>query len=193
MIYADIYRPSIKQYARLYDFALILGGSLFIALAAQIAIPLPFSPVPVTGQTLAVLLTGILLGSRRGSVCLFLYLAEGSIGLPVFAGGAAGLIHLLGPTGGYLLGFVVAAFLTGWLAERGWDRRIATSIIVMLLGNCVIFCFGLLWLAYFVGPARVIGLGLVPFIAGEIVKMIIAAMILPSGWKLLEGTRGKGD
>lgn len=189
MTYADILRPSAKRLALFYDFALVLGGSLFIALSAQIAIPLPFSPVPITGQTLAVLLSGALLGSRRGGLCLLAYLAEGLTGLPVFAGGTAGLSHLLGPTGGYLVGFVVAAYITGLLAERGWDRRIITTFLAMLLGNIVIYAFGLPWLARFSGVERVLSLGLYPFIPGDLLKLALATMLLPSGWKMLELTR----
>ena len=189
MTYADILRPSVRRYAFLYDIAWIAGGSLFIALSAQVAIPLPFSPVPITGQTLAVLLTGVLLGSRRGSLCLLAYLAEGISGLPVFAGGMAGPARLVGPTGGYLVGFIAAAFLTGLLAERGWDRRVTTTLLAMLLGNAAIYAFGLPWLARFVGGERVLALGLLPFIPGDFLKLILATMFLPSGWKLL-GRKG---
>ena len=187
MIYADVLRPSARRYALLYDTVLTIGGSLFVALSAQVAIPLPFSPVPITGQTLAVLLVGALLGSRRGSLCLLAYLTEGAVGLPVFAGGTAGLVHLLGPTGGYLMGFIPAAFLTGLLAERGWDRRIGTALLAMSAGNAVIYAFGLPWLALFTGGERVLALGLLPFVFGDIVKLVLAAALLPSGWKLLGG------
>ena len=195
MTYADVLRPSAKRYSVPYDMAWIAGGSLFIALASQVAIPLHFSPVPLTGQTLAVLLAGALLGSRRGSLCLLLYLAEGTVGLPVFAGGRAGLAHLVGPTGGYLVGFIASAFLTGLLAERGWDRRAATTLAAMLLGNAVIYAFGLPWLAYFVGSGRALASGLLPFIPGDLLKLLLAAALLPSGWKLLrwDGGDGEGD
>lgn len=192
MTYADILHPSVRRYAWLYDIAWIAGGTLLIALSAQVAIPLLFSPVPITGQTLAVLLTGALLGSRRGSLCLLLYLAEGAFGLPVFAGGMAGPARLLGPTGGYLVGFIPAAFLTGLLAERGWDRRVRTTLLVMLLGNAAIYAFGLPWLARFVGGERVLTSGLLPFIPGDLLKSILATTLLPSGWKLL-GRKGDGE
>ncbi len=189
--YADILCPSAKRHALLYDIVLVIGGSLLIALCAQIAIPLPFSPVPITGQTLAVLLVGALLGSRRGGLCLLTYLVEGIAGLPVFAGGATGLAHLLGPAGGYLIGFTAAAYITGLLAERGWDRRTETTLLAMLLGNAVIYAFGLPWLAFFAGVGRVLPLGLYPFIAGDLLKSILAAMLLPSGWRMpgLKATR----
>jgi biotin transport system substrate-specific component len=115
----------------LYDAVLVVTGSVFIALLAQVAIPLPFSPVPITGQTFAVLLVGVLLGSRRGGLGVLLYLLEGAAGLPFFAGGTAGLARLAGPTGGYLVGFVVAAIVVGLLAERGWDRRIWGQVFIL--------------------------------------------------------------
>jgi len=185
MTYADVLRPSIRRHALAYDAALVIGGSVGIALSAQIAIPLPFSPVPVTGQTFAVLLMGALLGSRRGALCVLTYLAEGASGLPVFSFGRAGLGHLAGPTGGYLVGFVAAAFITGCLAERGWDRRLWTTAIAMLLGSIAIYAFGLPWLAAFVGGGKAVALGLKPFIAGDIYKLVLAAILLPSGWKVL--------
>ncbi len=192
MTYADVLRPSARNHALLYDAALVLAGSLLVALFAQIAIPLPFSPVPVTGQTFAVLLTGVLLGSRRGSLALLTYLAEGAMGLPVLAGGAAGLARLTGPTGGYLVGFVAAAWLVGRLAERGWDRRMESTLLAMLLGNAVIYAFGLPWLARFVGADRVFDLGLLPFLPGDLGKVLLAAASLPWGWRILD-RRGWGQ
>ncbi len=185
MTYADVLRPSAKKYALLYDIVLVVSGSLFVALGAQVAIPLPFSPVPVTGQTLAVLLVGMLMGSRRGSLCLVAYLAEGIAGLPVFAGGTTGPAHLLGPTGGYVFGFVAAAYVAGWLAERGWDRQAGTTFLAMLLSNAVIYAVGLPWLAAFVGIGIALPLGFYPFIAGDILKLALAAALLPLGWKIL--------
>jgi len=183
--YADILRPSAKQRALAYDVALIIGGSLCIALCARVAIPLPFSPVPVTGQTLAVLLIGALLGSRRGSLCLLTYLAEGAAGLPVFQAGNGGPAYMAGPTGGYLIGFVAAAYVTGWLAEKGWDRQVGATLMAMLLGNAVIYACGLPWLALFVRAKGALSLGLYPFIPGDLLKLALATMLLPSGWMLL--------
>ncbi len=185
MTYSDILRPSAHKYTALYDAALIVGGSIFIGLSAQAAIPLPFSPVPISGQTLSVLLVGALLGSRRGALAMLAYLCQGIAGLPVFAGGRFGLLHLLGPTGGYLFGCVAAAYITGLLAERGWDRRVGTTLLAMLLGNMAIYAFGLPWLAALVGYNHVLALGLFPFILGDLVKLALAGALLPSGWKVL--------
>ncbi len=186
--YADVFRPDRRALARVYDALVVLGASAFIALSAQLALRLPFSPVPVTGQTLAVLLTGVLLGRRRGVAAVLAYLAEGVIGLPVFAGGMSGLAYALGPTGGYLLGFVAAAYLTGFLAERGWDRRSSTTALAMLVGNLAIYGPGLLWLGRFVGD-RVLALGLLPFIPGDLVKLVLAMLLLPLGWRWLAQER----
>lgn len=183
--YADILRPQARRLAWLYDLALVVGGSLLVALSARVAFPLPFSPVPVTAQTLAVLLVGALLGSVRGGVSMLLYLAQGVAGLPVFAAGGAGVAYLLGPTGGYLLGFVAGAALTGLLAERGWDRRIGTTLLAMLLGTAAIYAAGLAWLALFTRAENVLTVGLYPFIPGAVVKIAAAALLLPQGWKLL--------
>jgi biotin transport system substrate-specific component len=164
-------------------------GSVLIALSAQIAVFLPFSPVPITGQTLGVLMVGAALGSKRGLGAVILYLLEGSIGLPVFAGGKAGLAVLVGPTGGYLVGFLGAAFLAGLLSERGWDRNVIKASVMMLLCTSVIFAIGLPWLAIYVGFGQVLAMGFYPFVTGAIIKMAIASGLLPIGWKLL-GKRG---
>jgi biotin transport system substrate-specific component len=181
--YADLVRPSRKRDAQLYSLILIIGGSLLIGLCAQIAIPLPFSPVPITAQSFAVLLAGITLGSKRGSLCLLTYLCEGLVGLPVFAGGNSGIVYALGPTGGYLLGFLAAAYLTGLLAERGWDRRLRSNLLAMLLGNVAIYALGLPWLAVFVGVEKVLALGLLPYIPGDLIKIGIAGALLPVAWQ----------
>jgi biotin transport system substrate-specific component len=185
--YSAILRPRAKRLAWLYDLTLIVGGSLLVALSAQLAFRLPFSPVPITGQTLAVLLVGALLGSVRGGLSMLLYLAQGVAGLPVFAAGGAGVAYFLGPTGGYLLGFVAGAALTGLLAERGWDRRIGTTLVAMLLGTVTIYMAGLAWLAVFTGAENMLAAGLYPFLPGAAIKIAAAALLLPLGWKLLGG------
>jgi len=172
----------------LADVTLVLVGSMVVAGLAQLSVRLPFTPVPVTGQTLAVLVVGASLGPVRGGISLLLYLAEGAAGLPVFAEGGAGLAPLLLPsvTGGYLWGFVVAAIVVGSLAERRWDRRLSSAIGAMLLGEIVIFFFGVVWLSAAVGVpgSEALELGLYPFVLGELVKLLVAAGILPAAWKL---------
>jgi len=181
---ADILRPCEKRRAGVYDFGVIVGGSMLIGLCAQIKIQ-PFGPVPITGQTFAVLMIGALLGSRRGALAVLAYLAQGLAGLPVFAM-VSGPAALLGPTGGYLLGFVPAAYITGMLAEKGWDRRFGTTALAMALGNVVIYASGLFWLCCLTGISKtVLTAGLLPFIPGDILKIILAAIMLPSAWKLL--------
>jgi len=190
---ADLLRPCERRLAGFYDLALIVGGSLLIGLCAQVRILLPFGPVPVTGQTFAVLMIGALLGSRRGGLAVLAYLIEGVAGLPVFAFGG-GAAAIAGPTGGYLMGFLPAAYLTGLLAERGWDRRIGTTVLAMVLGNVVIYACGLFWLCCLMGlSVKVLTAGLYPFIIGDLLKIVLAAILLPSGWKLLEYTNLAGN
>lgn len=187
MTLTNIVRPSPRRriVTQLYDLALVLGGSLFIAFSSRIAVPLPFSPVPITGQTLAVLVVGISLGARRGALSVLLYLVEGVMGLPVFAGGALGIARIVGPTGGYLWGFALAAFVVGLLAERGWGRRMYSAILAMLIGNATIYLLGLPWLARFTGAERVLPLGLYPFLAGDLIKVVLATVVLAAGQKML--------
>jgi biotin transport system substrate-specific component len=159
---------------------LVVTGSVLIATMAQLAINLPFSPVPITGQTFGILVTGMLLGGKRGAAAVLAYLLEGLSGLPVFAGGAGGAAYLFGPTGGYLLGFLPAAFITGKLAEAGWDRHMVTTILAMLLGSAVILAAGASLLLIYVGSERALPLGVYPFLAGDALKIAAAAILLPS-------------
>lgn len=167
------------------DLALILGGSLVIAASAQIAIPLPFTPVPITGQTLGVLLVGIALGSRRGALAVLAYLAEGAAGLPVFAQLRGGAAVLFGPTGGYLFGFAAAAWVVGALAERGFDRSLQKTLLAFALGNSIIYALGLAWLSRFVPWPTTIAAGMTPFLIGDTLKAMVAALLLPGVWKLV--------
>lgn len=177
------YFPRAASWMR--DVFLIIIGSLFVAALAQVEIPLPFTPVPITGQTFGVLLVGAALGSKRGAASLALYLAEGAIGLPFFAGGAYGLSVLTGATAGYLLGFVVAAYIIGVLAERGLERSVRTSFLPFLVGTVIIYAFGVSWLAVVVGSfEKAVTLGLVPFLIGDIIKLVAAAIALPAAWNL---------
>jgi biotin transport system substrate-specific component len=178
------YLPQIDQ--RLRDIMLIFSGSLFVTAMAQVRIPLPFTPVPLTGQTFAVLLAGVALGSRRGSASMLFYLVLGAIGLPVFAGGASGLAYLAGPTGGYLVGFVCAAWFVGRMAEYGLDRKFRSMWLVFLAGEAIIYLFGLPWLSLYVGVKKVLIAGLLPFLPGDIVKLVAATLALPALWKLME-------
>lgn len=170
---------------RLGRAAEALAMSAVIALGAQLEVPLPFTPVPMTGQTFGVLLAGILLGSRWGAASAALYLAEGLVGLPVFAGGAAGPAVLAGPTAGYLVGFLPGAWLAGRLAERGWDRSPTTAAAAMLAGSAAIFACGLANLARFLPASQLLSAGLVPFLPGDVVKSAFAAAALPRAWRLL--------
>jgi biotin transport system substrate-specific component len=183
---ADVFIPTTKIRALGYHVGLVLAGTLLLTLSSKTSITLPFSPVPVTMQTCAVLLLGALLGSKWGSLTVCAYLIEGCIGLPVFARGGSGIAYLLGPTGGYLLGFIVAAYITGSLAERGWDRKFGTTLLAMLIGNAALFSLGIFWLSGFVGIENALMAGVVPFIAGELVKMAAAGALLPTGWKVLK-------
>ncbi len=169
------------------SLSLVLAFSLLTALSAQVVIPLPFTPVPVTGQTFAVLLTGALLGSRLGALAMLAYLVEGAAGLPFFHGGHGGAHHLLfAPTAGYLLAYPLAAFVTGRLAERGWDRRFLWAAAAMALGSLVILFGGWAWLTMFFKTFEAaFYAGVVPFVPGDIVKVALAAAALPSGWALL--------
>jgi biotin transport system substrate-specific component len=184
---ADLLRPSEKSRAGIYDLILIFAGLIFIGLSAQLAIGFP---VPITGQTFAVLMIGALYGARLGSMCLVSYILAGAVGVPVFSNFGSGVLFLSGPTGGFLFGFIAAAYVVGLLAERGWDRRVWTTILAMVLGNLVLYAFGLLWLFCLMGfNTKVLAMGLYPFIPGDILKIALAAALLPSGWKLLEYTR----
>ncbi|MBA3713565.1 MAG: biotin transporter BioY [Pyrinomonadaceae bacterium] len=170
---------------------LVVAFSLLTALAAQIVIPLPWTPVPITGQTFAVLLTGALLGSRLGALAMIAYLIEGASGLPFFRGGSGGAHYLLfSPTAGYLLAYPVAAFITGLLAERGWDKRYLTAATAMGIGSLLILCGGWAWLSlFFRTPTEAFAAGVAPFIIGDIIKIALAAAVLPSGWELLRRLR----
>jgi biotin transport system substrate-specific component len=172
---------------------LVLAFSLLTALAAQVAVPLPFTPVPITAQTFMVLLTGALLGSRLGALAMLAYLIEGAVGLPFFAAGGAGLGRLLlSPTSGYLLSYPAAAFLTGMLAERGWDKRFLKAAAAMALGSVVILLCGWSWLAIWTkSAAHAFSLSVAPFIPGDIIKVALAAAVLPTGWAILRRTGHK--
>ena len=189
---ATLRDAAIKRRSLAVEALVILGGALFVTLFAQIRIPLPFTPVPITGQTFAVLLVAATLGSIRGGASLGLYVALGAAGAPVFTGWGRGFEILKGATGGYLIGFVVAAIVVGLLAERGWDRKFRSAIGAMLTGNVIIYLFGLPWLSRVVGTGftKTLELGLYPFVPGDLLKLYLAAGLLPTAWKFARrGTR----
>jgi biotin transport system substrate-specific component len=165
---------------------LVLAFSLLMALSAQVVIPI--GPVPITGQTFVVLLTGALLGSRLGAITMIVYLVEGASGLPFFYGGSGGLAHLFGQTGGYLVAFPAAAFITGAFAEHDWDRRFPTAVAAMAIGSLVITLNGWTWFAIVTNtPLDVVfKLSVLPLIPGDIIKILLAAATLPAGWALLQ-------
>ncbi len=168
------------------DVTLVLLGSWLMALLAQVKFTLPFSPVPITGQTFAVLLIGATLGSKRGVAAVLTYIAQGAAGAPFFAGGASGLSVLSGATAGYLVGFIGAAYVVGLLAERGMERRFKTSIAPFLIGTIIIYICGVLWLSVLFGDAlKALQIGLFPFLVGDALKLIAAALALPAAWKAL--------
>ena len=170
--------------------ALAVGGSLLSTLSAKVEVPC--WPVPMTMQTFAVLVVAMALGPRLGVATVLLYLAEGALGLPVFAGTPArglGLAYMTGPTGGYLAGFLAAAALMGWLTTRGWDRRVMTTLAAMVLGTLVIFGLGYAWLAGLIGLAKAWQFGVLPFLPGAALTTPLAAMVLPAAWRLLNRRR----
>ena len=171
------------------DVALVSAGALLTAAAAQLVVPL--WPVPITGQTLAVLLVGSALGAVRGSLAMVLYAALGLVGLPVFADGASGSSVLLGPTGGYIVGFVFAAAVVGWVAERAGDRRFLRAALSFAGGTVITFAFGLPWLAASLGLTleQTLAGGLYPFIVGGIVKALVAAAVIPAAWWFADKSR----
>lgn len=169
----------------LHNLVLILAGSWLVAFFAQIEIPM--QPVPITGQTFAVLLIGALLGSKRGAAAMIAYISQGALGLPFFAGGASGIGILTGATAGYLVGFVGAAYVVGWLAEKGLERSVRTSILPFLVGTIIIYIFGAAWLSIVLGSlSKAIQFGVLPFLAGDAIKLVAAAVALPVAWKFVK-------
>jgi biotin transport system substrate-specific component len=173
--------------SRVVSLGLVVGFALLTALAAQVVILLPFTPVPITGQTFAVLLAGSALGANLGALSMALYVALGALGLPFYAEGTSGWEIVRGATGGYLVGFIVAAWLVGRLAERRQDRTVATAIPLFLLGSVIIYLFGVPWLAASlrVSGTEAMELGLVPFIVGDLAKVAIAGLLLPATWAMV--------
>ena len=182
---ADALLP-VRQNTLLRNIFLAVAGSLLLYASAKVKIP--FIPVPMTMQTFAVLVIGMAYGWKLGGATLLLYLAEGASGLPVFTSTpekGIGVAYMMGPTGGYLAGFFLAAVLVGWLAEKGWDKRVSTTALAMLLGNIVIYIPGLIWLGMLMGWDKpILDWGLIPFIPADLLKLALAAVTLPMLWKL---------
>ncbi|MAD82417.1 MAG: biotin transporter BioY [Deltaproteobacteria bacterium] len=163
---------------------LTLAGSALITLCTQISLPL--FPVPMTLQTFAVFLIGLTYGWRLGGITVALYLLEGALGLPVFSGGKGGMIVFMGPTAGYLVGFLLAATACGWFAERGFDRSYFKLLVALLVGNVLLYAPGLLWLGTLIGWDKpVLEYGLYPFIGGDLLKIAMAVLLLPTAWKVV--------
>ncbi len=181
----SMYATLVRLANRWLEIPLLISANLLLVLTAYIEIPLAFSPVPITGQTFGVLLIAMALGRVRGTGVVVAYLLEGAAGLPVFAGGAAGAHHLVGPTGGYLIGFAAAAWIVGFLADSGWDRGYLKSIFAMTIGHAVIFTAGLAWLSRFVPAEGLLAAGLTPFLIGTGIKTAAAAVVLPTVWKFV--------
>src|SRR5688572_5841488 len=189
---ADTFRPDTLMGAALAPLdwtrsvGLVIVFSLFIAAAAQFAIHI--GPIPITGQSFAVLLTGALLGSRLGAAAVIAYLVEGAVGLPFFAGGAAGSPRLFGPTGGYLLAFPAAAVVTGASADHGWDQNYPQAVAAMAIGSALIFFGGWAWYSVLTNtpPVTAFQIAVLPFLPGDVIKISLAAAVLPTGWALLK-------
>lgn len=179
--------------SRARHIVLILTGALLIYLTALISIPVPGSPVPITGQTFGVLLVGGALGFRRGLAATFLYVLLGTVGLPVFAEGKDGIQVVFGATGGYLIGFILAGSIVGRLAELGWDRNLLGALGAMLIGNALIYATGLPWLAFRLGltPTETLQAGFWPYAFGDVLKLVLAAVLFPAAWRLIG--RGSGE
>ena len=186
-------RPSNRAVSLVADAILVAIGVTLIGLSAQVTFHLPNTPVPFTGQTFAVLLVGGAYGATRGTATMAAYLVVGGLGYGVFAGHASGwdYLRLSSFTGGYLVGMLVAAALVGWLADRGWDRNAMRSIPAMVLGNVVIYAFGFFWLQHALSltASQTWQAGVRPFLPGDAIKILLAAGLLPAGWKLVDAVR----
>jgi len=187
-------RVGERMGSRLRHIALIVIGAALIFVASRVSIPVPGSPIPITGQTFGVLLVGGALGFRRGLASVALYVLIGLIGLPFFAEGKGGVSVILGARGGYLIGFIVAGSLVGRLAELGWDRRIVGALGAMAIGNVVIYLIGVPWLMAVTHMDLPTGIaqGLTPFLLGDAIKLVLAALAFPAAWWVVGRRAGEG-
>ena len=179
---------TFKAYSITYSIFQILSFALLIGFSAQIKIQLPFTPVPITLQTFFVILSGAYLGFSKGVFSNILYIFAGLSGLPIFAGFGSGIIHLFGPTGGYIFGFVFAAGIAGSLKNKGWTRNFKMSLLLMILSTIIIYLIGVLWLGFYVGFNNIVKIGVIPFLPGDILKIIIGSFILSNSKKLFNQT-----
>lgn len=177
-------KTTIRNPEQAIELVQVSAAVFTIAILSQIVIPM--KPVPFTGQTLGILLTAGLLGRKKGILAVFTYILLGTMGLPFFAGGDFGLARLAGPTGGYLTGFAASAYLVGYLSDKGYFRSYKSAFVCMTAGNLVIYTLGILWLSRFTGWENVLGAGVIPFVPGDIVKIILAASLVPSASKLIK-------
>jgi biotin transport system substrate-specific component len=179
-------RPLVRQ------AILAVFGSLLLWASAKAQVPM--WPVPMTMQSFVVLVIGMGYGSRLGAATVGLYLLQGALGLPVFAGTpekGIGLAYMMGPTGGYLVGFLLAAAVVGWLAERGWDRTLSLAVVAMVIGTILLFVPGILWLAALIGFSKAVAAGVTPFLLASVVKLALAAAVMPLAWRAIEARESR--
>jgi biotin transport system substrate-specific component len=188
-------REAVLPHTLLTSAVLLVAGVAFVAVCAQISIPLSFTPVPITGTTFAVAIVGTTYGANLGGLTLLAYYVAGMAGAPIYGESDSGWDAATGPTAGYLVGFILAAYLLGFLAQRRWDRRLASSISLMLCGSVVIYALGLSWLAYdlSLGLDGTLEAGLYPFIVGDVIKLYLAAALVPLAWRAVERFRGRSS
>jgi biotin transporter BioY len=188
----DSFLPqTLEKSNTLINALAVFAGSLLMVASAQVYITLPFTPVPITAQTLSVMVLGSLLGSKKGPLSVLLYVLYGALGFPVFSENSGGAHILVGATGGYILGFVLSAYIIGKFTERGWDRVLSKSLIAMFIGQFFIFVPGLLWLARYVGFENVLSQGFYPFVIGGIIKTLLAGTSSVLVWKLIDKLKDK--
>lgn len=174
MINSQVLLRTVKNSSWIKDVSLVIGASILMALSAQVKIPLPFTPIPISMQSLTILYLAMLLGSKRGALAVLTYLAQGACGLPVFSGTGTGLLYMAGPTGGYLVGFAIAAYVSGLIVERSRAKSSISVCAAFIAGTAVIHFFGAAWLLHFVGSIRsAICLGVVPFLIGDAIKLVL--------------------
>jgi biotin transport system substrate-specific component len=187
--FVDLVRPLNKSLSIGYDLLCIFLGSLFLGIMSQLSVDLWFTPVPMTMQTLAVLLIGALLGSKKGVWAVIAYLGEGAMGMPVFAGGSFGVARFCGPTGGYLFAFILCAWIVGYFFKRGWGQCYKMNFLSLILGTASIYAIGYLWLSCFFGFKNAFFMGVYPFLGGAVIQLTIASILIPSGWRLFQSLK----